>query len=86
MKSGATPPVLWQLASPPGRINLLPSPPAARLLLDPNHPGLEVRHALPLRHPPKNLDPITHAGSAWAVLGLVRSSPGIARPGSAPVQ
>ena len=26
--------------------------------------------------PPKNLEPITHAGSAWAVLGLVRSSPG----------
>jgi hypothetical protein len=25
--------------------------------------------------PPKNLDPITHAGSAWAVMGLVRSSP-----------
>jgi hypothetical protein len=25
--------------------------------------------------PPKNLDPITHAGSAWAVIGLVRSSP-----------
>ena len=24
--------------------------------------------------PPKNLEPITHAGSAWAVLGLVRSS------------
>jgi squalene-hopene/tetraprenyl-beta-curcumene cyclase len=36
--------------------------------------------------PPKNLDPITHAGSAWAVLGLVRSSPGVARPGSAPVR
>jgi hypothetical protein len=26
--------------------------------------------------PPKNLEPITHAGSAWAVLGLVRSAPG----------
>jgi squalene cyclase len=25
--------------------------------------------------PPKNLEPITHAGSAWAVIGLVRSSP-----------
>jgi squalene-hopene/tetraprenyl-beta-curcumene cyclase len=25
--------------------------------------------------PPKNLEPITHAGSAWAVLGLVRSAP-----------
>jgi Squalene-hopene cyclase C-terminal domain len=36
--------------------------------------------------PPKNLDPITHAGSAWAVLGLVRSSPDAARPGSAPVK
>src|SRR4051794_23133078 len=32
--------------------------------------------------PPKNLDPITHAGSAWAVMGLVRSSPVVARPGS----
>jgi hypothetical protein len=31
--------------------------------------------------PPKNLEPITHAGSAWAVLGLVRSSPGVAKPG-----
>jgi squalene cyclase len=25
--------------------------------------------------PPKNLEPITHAGSAWAVMGLVRSAP-----------
>src|SRR5262249_38549254 len=25
--------------------------------------------------PPKNLEPITHAGSAWAVMGLVRSTP-----------
>jgi hypothetical protein len=31
--------------------------------------------------PPRNLEPITHAGSAWAVLGLVRSSPDVARPG-----
>src|SRR5262249_498882 len=31
--------------------------------------------------PPKNLEPITHAGSAWAVLGLVRSSPAVAKPG-----
>jgi Squalene-hopene cyclase C-terminal domain len=31
--------------------------------------------------PPKNLEPITHAGSAWAVLGLVRSSPDVAKPG-----
>jgi hypothetical protein len=31
--------------------------------------------------PPKNLEPITHAGSAWAVMGLVRSSPDVARPG-----
>jgi squalene-hopene/tetraprenyl-beta-curcumene cyclase len=30
--------------------------------------------------PPKNLEPITHAGSAWAVLGLVRSSPNVAKP------
>jgi squalene-hopene/tetraprenyl-beta-curcumene cyclase len=36
--------------------------------------------------PPKNLDPITHAGSAWAVLGLVRSAPDAAGPGSAPVK
>jgi hypothetical protein len=36
--------------------------------------------------PPKNLEPITHAGSAWAVLGLVRSSPDVAKPGSAPVK
>jgi hypothetical protein len=31
--------------------------------------------------PPKNLEPITHAGSAWAVMGLVRSSPDVARTG-----
>jgi hypothetical protein len=30
--------------------------------------------------PPKNLDPITHAGSAWAVMGLVRTSPIVTRP------
>ena len=35
--------------------------------------------------PPKNLSPITHAGSAWAVLGLIRSSPDQPKPGSAPV-
>jgi hypothetical protein len=29
--------------------------------------------------PPKNLEPITHAGSAWAVLGLIRSSPSVAK-------
>jgi hypothetical protein len=28
--------------------------------------------------PPTNLDPITHAGSAWAVMGLVRSSGNLA--------
>lgn len=33
--------------------------------------------------PPKNLDPITHAGSSWAVLGLVRSSPDVAKPANA---
>jgi squalene-hopene/tetraprenyl-beta-curcumene cyclase len=32
--------------------------------------------------PAKNLEPITHAGSAWAVMGLVRSSPRVAKPGS----
>jgi hypothetical protein len=32
--------------------------------------------------PPKNLAPITHAGSAWAVMGLVRSSPDGAKSGS----
>jgi hypothetical protein len=31
-------------------------------------------------------DPITHAASAWAVLGLVRSSPDVARPGNTPVK
>jgi hypothetical protein len=31
--------------------------------------------------PPKNLEPITHAGTAWAVMGLVRSSPDVAKPG-----
>jgi squalene-hopene/tetraprenyl-beta-curcumene cyclase len=30
--------------------------------------------------PPRNLEPITHAGSAWAVMGLARSSPNVARP------
>jgi squalene-hopene/tetraprenyl-beta-curcumene cyclase len=28
-------------------------------------------------------EPITHAGSAWAVMGLIRSAPAEARPGSA---
>jgi hypothetical protein len=32
--------------------------------------------------PATNLEPITHAGSAWAVMGLARSSPGIVKPGS----
>jgi squalene-hopene/tetraprenyl-beta-curcumene cyclase len=32
---------------------------------------------------PTNLEPITHAGSAWAVMGLVRSAPAAARSGSA---
>src|SRR5262245_28395993 len=36
--------------------------------------------------PPKNLEPITHAGSAWAVMGLVRSAPDLAKPGSAPLR
>jgi squalene-hopene/tetraprenyl-beta-curcumene cyclase len=36
--------------------------------------------------PPKNLDPITHAGTAWAVMGLVRSSPGVGKPGGGSVQ
>src|SRR5262249_38620064 len=30
---------------------------------------------------PTNLEPITHAGSAWAVLGLARSSPAVTRAG-----
>jgi Squalene-hopene cyclase C-terminal domain/Prenyltransferase and squalene oxidase repeat len=34
--------------------------------------------------PPKNLEPITHAGSAWAVLGLVRSSPDAAEKAGSP--
>jgi hypothetical protein len=29
--------------------------------------------------PPKNLEPITHAGSAWAVIGLLHSSPVVPR-------
>ena len=33
---------------------------------------------------PTNLEPITHAGSAWAVMGLVRSSPDVVKSGSAP--
>jgi squalene-hopene/tetraprenyl-beta-curcumene cyclase len=36
--------------------------------------------------PPKNLSPITHAGSAWAVMGLVRSSADLAKAGNAPVR
>ena len=36
--------------------------------------------------PPKNLSPITHAGSAWAVMGLIRSSPDLPKPGNAPVK
>lgn len=36
--------------------------------------------------PPKNLAPITHAGSAWAVLGLVRSTPAVARRDNHPVK
>src|SRR5262249_44377422 len=34
--------------------------------------------------PPKNLDPITHAGSAWALMGLVRSSSIDVKSGNAP--
>jgi squalene-hopene/tetraprenyl-beta-curcumene cyclase len=34
--------------------------------------------------PPKNLEPITHAGSAWAVMGLVRSSPAVTKAGRTP--
>jgi hypothetical protein len=34
----------------------------------------------------KNLEPITHAGSAWAVMGLVRSLPKAARSGSTAVK
>src|SRR5207245_1834336 len=33
--------------------------------------------------PPKNLEPITHAGSAWAVMGLVRTSPIETKSGNA---
>jgi squalene cyclase len=44
--------------------------------------AMDTRAILRNGKPPTNLEPITHAGSAWAVLGLVRSSP--ARPGSAP--
>lgn len=36
--------------------------------------------------PPKNLSPITHAGSAWAVMGLLRSSPNPAQTSIAPVK
>ena len=36
--------------------------------------------------PPKNLSPITHAGSAWAVMGLVRSSPDLAQLGNVQVK
>jgi hypothetical protein len=36
--------------------------------------------------PPRNLSPITHAGSAWAVMGLVRSSADLAKQGNAPVK
>jgi hypothetical protein len=32
--------------------------------------------------PPTNLDPITHAGSAWAVMGLIHSSPIEKKPGN----
>ena len=33
----------------------------------------------------KNLAPITYVGSAWAILGLIRSAPAIAKPdGAAP--
>jgi len=44
------------------------------------------RAILPSGTASKNLGPITHAGSAWAVMGLVRSSPDLAKPGSAPVK
>jgi hypothetical protein len=36
--------------------------------------------------PYKKLEPITHAGSAWAVLGLVRSSPKVAKTGGTGAQ
>jgi squalene-hopene/tetraprenyl-beta-curcumene cyclase len=31
--------------------------------------------------PATDLEPITHAGSAWAVMGLARSSPAVVKPG-----
>jgi hypothetical protein len=36
--------------------------------------------------PPKNLAPITHAGSAWAVMGLVRTAPAAGKAEGVPVR
>jgi hypothetical protein len=41
------------------------------------------RAILPSGKPPKDMEPITFASSAWAVLGLVRSAPDVAKSGSA---
>jgi hypothetical protein len=37
--------------------------------------AMASRAALPSGKPATNLEPITHAGSAWAVMGLVRTTP-----------
>jgi hypothetical protein len=44
--------------------------------------AMASRALLPGGAPPKNLGPITHAGSAWAVIGLAHSSPAVTKPGS----
>ena len=41
------------------------------------------RAILPSGKPPKNMEPIIYASSAWAVLALVRSSPDMEKTDSA---
>jgi squalene-hopene/tetraprenyl-beta-curcumene cyclase len=45
--------------------------------------AMDSRAILSNGKPATNFEPITHAGSAWAVMGLARSAPVVARPGSA---
>jgi len=56
--------------------------PAARPAVDAGLKSLS-RPGGPGRKPAKNVAPITYAGTAWAILGLVRSGPTEGAPGKA---
>jgi squalene cyclase len=46
--------------------------------------AMTSRGILPSGKVATKLEPITHAGSAWAVLGLIRTAGGVAKVGSTP--